>query len=54
MTQKQLAEITGIRPSAISNLCRGFIDRITIDHLERIAKALDIRDINELITIVDE
>lgn len=50
MSQKELAELTGIRPNAISNLVRGFVERITIDHIERIAKALEIADINELIT----
>ncbi|UOQ48139.1 helix-turn-helix transcriptional regulator [Gracilibacillus caseinilyticus] len=51
LTQKDLAELTGIRPNAISNLVRGFVERITIDHLERIAKALEVDDINELLTL---
>ena len=42
MSQKELAELTGIRPNAISNLVRGFVERITINHIERIASALDI------------
>ena len=51
MSQKELAELTGIRPNAISNLVRGFVERITINHIERIASALDISDINELLTL---
>ncbi|MEC1789518.1 helix-turn-helix domain-containing protein [Schinkia azotoformans] len=50
MTQKQLAEVTGIRPAAISSLVRCYVERLNLDHLERIAKALEIDDINELIT----
>ena len=54
MSQSQLAEITKIRPNAISNLVRGYVDRLTIDHIERIADALKIADINDLITFVDD
>lgn len=50
MAQSKLAELTNIRPNAISNLARGYVDRLTIDHIERIAEVLEIDDINELIT----
>lgn len=53
LTQAQLAEKADIRPNAISNLARGYVDRLSIDHLEKLANALDITDIRELITIVD-
>lgn len=51
MKQRQLAAITGLRPAAISQLCRGSIERLTLDHIVRIAAALNIRDINELVRI---
>ncbi|MFL1674822.1 helix-turn-helix domain-containing protein [Paenibacillus dendritiformis] len=51
LTQKDLAEMTGIRPAAISQMCRGFVDRLTLDHLQRIASALKITDIRELIDL---
>lgn len=51
MKQSKLAELTELRPNAISNLVRGYVDRLTIDHLERISEALEIEDINELITL---
>jgi transcriptional regulator with XRE-family HTH domain len=51
MTQKELAELTGIRPAAISQICRGFVDRLNLDHIGRIATALEIEDINKLITL---
>lgn len=54
MTQKELAELTSIRPNAISALARGYVDRLNLDHLERIADALDITDINELIELVPQ
>lgn len=54
LTQKAIAEMTNIRPAAISQLVRGYIERLNLDHLERIAKALEIDDINELITIKQE
>ncbi|WP_418041074.1 helix-turn-helix domain-containing protein [Paenibacillus xylanilyticus] len=51
LTQKQLSQMTGIRAAAISNLCRGYVDRVCIEHLEKIASALDIRDIRDLIRL---
>lgn len=54
LTQKELSEMTGIRPAAISYLVRGFIGQITIDHLERIASALEITDANEFISFIEE
>jgi len=54
MTQSQLAEKAGIQPNAISNLVRGYVDRISIEHLEKLATALEIDDIRELITLIDE
>lgn len=52
MTQQELAERTGIRPAAISALSRAIVERINIDHLERIASELGITDINELVTFI--
>lgn len=54
LTQAQLAEKADIRPNAISNLTRGYVDRLSIEHLEKLANALDIEDIREIITIVDD
>ncbi|MBD7939557.1 helix-turn-helix transcriptional regulator [Cytobacillus sp. Sa5YUA1] len=51
MTQKELAELTGIRPAAISQITRGFVDRLNLDHIGRIATALKIDDIRELMTL---
>lgn len=52
MTQKELAELTDIRPNAISMLARGYVERLNLDHIERIAAALNITDIRELVDIV--
>lgn len=54
MTQKDLHELTGIRPAAISALTRGVIERVNIDHIVRIANALEITDIRELLTFEEE
>ena len=32
MTQAQIAKLADIRPNAISNLCRGYVDRLSIEH----------------------
>lgn len=54
MTQKELAELTEIRPAAISELANNQRRSINRDHIERVAKALNITDINDLITLRDE
>lgn len=54
MTQKQLADMTKIRPAAISELYNNQRKTINKEHLEKIADALNIEDINELITIEKE
>lgn len=41
MTQKQLAEVTGIRPPTISALATGQIKHIPVDVLDRVCEALD-------------
>ena len=54
MKQSQLAELAEIRPNAISNLCRGYVDRLSIEHLEKICHALELKSINELIELDHE
>ena len=41
MTQKELAEKTGIRPPTISAICTGAIKHLPIDALEKICNVLD-------------
>lgn len=41
MTQKQLAEVTGIRPPTISQIALGTIKHMPIDALDKICMALD-------------
>jgi transcriptional regulator with XRE-family HTH domain len=54
MKQKELAELTGLRPNVISNLCRGTVERLYLDHIGKIATALEITDIRELMVLVEE
>ena len=41
MTQKELAEKTGIRPPTISAICTGTIKHLHVDVLDRICDVLD-------------
>ncbi len=41
MTQKDLAEKTGIRPPTISAICTGTIKHFPIEALDKICKVLD-------------
>ena len=49
--QKELAEMAGIRESTISDIVRGSRTVINFEHLAKIATALEISDIRELITL---
>lgn len=40
MTQSELAKLTGIRPSTISDICNNNADFIKLDYLNRILEAL--------------
>lgn len=51
LTQAQFAEMSQIRPNAISNLCRGYVDRLSIEHLEKICDTLQLESISQLIEL---
>ncbi|MCE5037555.1 helix-turn-helix domain-containing protein [Staphylococcus auricularis] len=52
MTQKRLAEITKIRESTISDIIRGNRTVLNFNHISRIASALEIVDIRELMEFI--
>lgn len=54
MTQKELAELTGIRPATINDLYHDRSKQFPRDVLEKIASALNIDDIGEIIELVDD
>ena len=49
LSKKRLAEMSGIRESTISDIVRGTRTVINFEHLSKIAEALEITDIRELI-----
>lgn len=51
ITQKKLAELSGIRESTISDIVRGARTVINFEHLAKIAEALEIDDIHDLIEL---
>lgn len=53
MTQKQLASLSGIRESTISEIARGTRTVINIKHLENIAMTLEITDIRDIIDFME-
>lgn len=54
LTQTQLSEKCGVRQTAISEMSRNIREQVSLIHLTKIAEALGIDDINELVTIVNE
>ena len=49
MTQKKLAEMSGIRESTVSDIVRGSRTVINFEHLSKLAEALEVDNITELI-----
>ena len=49
ITQKKLAQISGIRESTISDIVRGTRTVINFEHLSKIAEALEIDNTSQLI-----
>ena len=54
LSQKKLAEMSGIRESTISDIVRGTRTVINFEHLSKIAAALEVTDIRELIDFEDK
>ncbi len=51
MTQKELSDRTGVRQATISQISRGNVERLHLPALAKIADALGIEDITQLLTI---
>ncbi|MGL4695739.1 helix-turn-helix domain-containing protein [Enterococcus larvae] len=51
MSLRELARLSGIEPSNLSNLANGKRKRIYLEHIERIADALEIDDIEKIIRL---
>ena len=41
MTQKELAERTGIRPPTVSAICTGAVKHLPVEELDKICEVLD-------------
>jgi len=56
LTQKALAEMTGIRPNTVSALWHGTIKRIEIDQIDKLCTALNCQpgDLLEYIPEIDQ
>ena len=54
MTQKRLAELSGVRESTISDIVRGSRTVINFTHLAKIAEALEVDDIRDIIVLSKE
>ena len=51
MSLRELARLSGIEPSNLSNLANGKRKRIYLEHIERIADALEIEDISKVMKL---
>lgn len=51
MSLRELARLSGIEPSNLSNLGNGKRQKIYLEHIERIADALEIDDISRILKL---
>lgn len=51
MSLRELARLSGIVPSNLSNLANGKRQKIYLEHIERIADALEIDDITRILKL---
>lgn len=51
---RELSRISDVRHAALSELANGKRESISFSHIKRIAEALNITDIREIIELVDE
>lgn len=51
MSLRELARSSGIEPSNLSNLANGKRQKIYLEHIERIADALEIDDISRILKL---
>ncbi len=51
LSLRELSRLTDIRHAALSELANGKRQNINFNHIERIAEALEIRDIREIIDL---
>ncbi|MBM7687509.1 transcriptional regulator [Enterococcus ureilyticus] len=49
MNQKELCEISGLRPTTVSEMCRGVRSTVNLKHLEMLIDALEIEDFNQIL-----
>lgn len=54
ITQKKLSQMSGVRESTISDIVRGTRTVINYEHLSKIAEALNVTDIRELIDFKED
>ncbi len=51
MSQKDLVELTGLRPNTISEMANNSRQTINREHAAKVLKALEIEDFNEIFEI---
>lgn len=54
MSLRELARLSGIEPSNLSNLANGKRKKIYLEHIERIADALEIDDVSRILRITKD
>jgi putative transcriptional regulator len=43
LSQSQLSELSGVRRARINQMCNGDVERLELEHIEKICKALKVK-----------
>ena len=54
VSQNELARRLGMSSSTINDICKSNVKLINLETFAKVAEMFDIKDINELITLVDD
>jgi putative transcriptional regulator len=54
MSERQLAELTGIRPNTINDICRNQLQRLHVDVIDKICRVLDVKPGDWIMYISEE
>jgi DNA-binding Xre family transcriptional regulator len=54
MTQTQLAELSGVRQARISHICKGYVERLELKHIDAICNALKVEPWQWIVWTPDE
>ena len=54
MKQRELSRLSGVRQARIGQICKGYVDRLELDHVDAICNVLDVSPCDWIVWDKDE